>query len=107
MAAPSPLGDSNASPAYSPSSLIKPNMSGISPGGAHSGRSPQLGRSPHPIGTPHIDTKGNSPSPAYNPASPMYQGGGKTPGLADPLGTGGSVYTPNTPAYQPGSKSKK
>jgi len=55
---------------------------------------------------------GNSPSPAYNPISPSYQGG-MTPGgghtphhpvkISDP---NGPAYCPNTPAYNAASKKK-
>jgi len=94
-------------------------MMGISPAGSHSGmRTPGA-----PINSPNIggETKGNSPSPAYNPISPSYPQGvasGGTPNLADPLGHGGvggagvtpagAAYCPNTPAYSVNhSKTKK
>lgn len=138
--APSPMAQ-NQSPAYSPSSLnalgrpIPGNSSaymiGISPAaaGMSGGRSPRHYQAQ--ISSPEIGDgcsarvlmqgrrPGGSPSPAYNPISPSYQGGlagggaasnvgGITPQSMNqgPVGDASNNYTPLSPAYNP-SKSKK
>jgi len=71
-------------------------------------------RTPNQINSPNIgDTKGNSPSPAYNPISPSYPSGVTPANLADPLGQNApgmssASYCPATPAYSAHhSKAKK
>jgi hypothetical protein len=106
-------------------------MIGISPAtaGMSGGRSPhhyqgQMGSPDVGDGSaarPHLQGRrpGGSPSPAYNPISPSYQGGltgvvsagnigGITPQSVNqgPPGDPSNNYTPLSPAYNP-SKSKK